>query len=318
MTTFHFLTFLPSFSLICIYIYNYLSLNFKNTFNSKNKTQLFFNNYSESLVIFKMQLILFFILKFFCFKPTLISSNYFKITEISYLYELLLIFFFYLFISSLNLKFFKNEHWTAGICLTFLTTTLLVHANDLFMLYILIELNAYLFIFISLAQIHVLSKNQQKSITLSITVNFILNFYSSFLFFCALSYLFYTTGNFIFLLTFNKTAQILFFFFLLLKISLGPWLYFGGIVYSGFQLPTLLFYSFIYLFGLFPKLVELFLIFSTYELSVLFISVSIMYVFYILSTLDYIKSLKIFLAYSTSIFSSYILFILSFIYVFTI
>lgn len=84
--------------------------------------------------------------------------------------------------------------------------------------YLMIEINSYLFIFLSITQAFSVNRTQRFSIVNSALINFVLNFLSSLAFFIVVSYTYYSQGG----LSLFFEGNVFFIFFLLLKISLGP------------------------------------------------------------------------------------------------
>lgn len=207
------------------------------------------------------------------------------------------IFFFLSLIYVLFLsKYTLNSHFSYGSYFSIIFGILLLLSTDIVNFFFLMEVNTYLFLYLSICQLY-FANNMQKSIINSTLIVFIINFFSSFFFFLIIYYLCYSYGfN---LLILEDSLANYFCLFLTLKFLSGPWVYFGVEVYKGYKYITLALYTTIYLVLLLPKI---FLIIDSSLTSIkLYVYTPIyLYIGVILSSIKYINSLKVFLSYSTS------------------
>lgn len=218
-----FVLFLNNFLItLSFFLYFFIKTNLSNlrSFSSK-KDKLLFNpllkssNTSGLVCFIKTQLrALLFILIFINFDLTA-QNDYFSVTNFKITLIIILFSFFLFIISFINVN---NDHWLLGAYLTVLISPFIILSNDLLYTYILIEINAYSFIFLSITQGFTVNRTQRFSIVNSALINFVLNFLSSVLFFITLSTLYYYEGG----LSIFFSGNVFFVFFLLLKISLGP------------------------------------------------------------------------------------------------
>ena len=289
-----------------VFLFTYLKINILNVRSFNSTKDLLFKKQNiksntNTISLIKVQLTLLLLLLIFIPK-VFYTNNYVNINALNFqnlilLYLVTLLFFYN------NSSY--NSHWVLGLYSNILISPLLLCSNDLLSFYILLEINAYIFIYISITQVFFLKQNQHFSVVNSTIINFILNFFSSIFFFIALSYIYYYNSDFIFF----EQKNLFFLIFFFIKISLGPWLYISVDIYKGLTLYTLLFYTVIFLLILLPKFIEfsfkLLLFFNTYLIILI-----LLYLIFLLYSINTIYSLKVFLGYSTSITLTYIIVIL--------
>ena len=181
---------------------------------------------------------------------------------------------------------------------------LLLNSNNIFNFFFLLEVNTYLFLYLSISQVQATSNHQNQSIINAVLVAFIINFFSSICIFSSIFYLLYLNGSEVFFC--SPSLSNLFFMFFTLKLLSGPWVYFGVEVYKGFKYLTLLVYTLIFTFILIPKMFY-FLIHFNVAINLNFFFPIFFYTFTILIGTRGVNSVKVFLAYSTSFNFIYIL-----------
>lgn len=285
------------------FLYLFLRINFIKTklfFTRKDKKLNFFNNNNNMnlYIIIQLYYVILFFNFFWSFKS---YNNYFLVNNNYYfLINLLLI---------LLLIFFKfndnnNIHWLLGLYLNIITSFLFLVINDFLTIYIVLELNAYLFLYITITQLFFVKKNQKISIINSALINFILNFFSSIFFFISLYYFYFFDKN----LNNDNFINSFFLIFFLIKISLGPWLFMGFEIYKGLFINSLLVYTVIFMVVILPKFLDIFINLTFINL-ILFLPI-LFYGIFLIYTINYINSFKVFLSYSTSLTTLYLFFVL--------
>lgn len=197
-----------------------------------------------------------------------------------------------------------NNHWLFGSFFSIIFSLLLLGGNSVFNFLFLLEINTYLFLYLSICQVQSISTSQSKSVLNATLVAFIINFFSSIFIFSVVLYLLYLNGSTIFAC--DGVAASAFFFFFVLKLLSGPWVYFGVEVYKGFKYLTLLVYNLIFILVLIPKMFFFMVSFSLSVQPWVFAPI-FLYTVAVLISIRAINSLKIFLAYSTSFNFIYVL-----------
>lgn len=297
------------FITLASFIYFFVKINLANLRSFSSKKDKFLNNVllksgnvSGLISFIRTQLFgLVFLLVFVNFGLTTTNSylliNDFKINLI------ITLFLFFIFLLT-NMKI-NNEHWLLGAYLSVLTSPFLIVSNELMYTYLMIEINSYLFIFLSITQAFSVNRTQRFSIVNSALINFVLNFLSSLAFFIVVSYTYYSQGG----LSLFFEGNVFFIFFLLLKISLGPWLYMGVEIYKGFEFKTLFTYTTIFFLSLLPKFVDIFTLLVNPTFVILYIPL-LFFIVFLAYSINNINTVKVFLAYSTSIILGFIVLLL--------
>jgi hypothetical protein len=199
----------------------------------------------------------------------------------------------------------KNNHFLLNSLIVIIISCFLATTDNLLNFFFILELNTYLFLYLTVCQSHTNVSSNNKSIINSSLITFIMNFFSSILIFGAITYTYYYNGSVVFS---NSTSLIssLFYLFILLKLFSGPWVYFGVEVYKGLRFITLAFYTLVFLIVVLPKMI-LFLNFFTFTFTKAHFFPIMAYIWVIFSSINSISSLKIFLAYSTSFILIYLI-----------
>lgn len=191
----------------------------------------------------------------------------------------------------------RNSHWLFGSFFSIIFALLLLNSADIFNFFFLLEVNTYLFLYLSICQTQNTTSSQNKSVINAVLVAFIINFFSSIAIFSSIFYLLYLNGSSIFY-TSNSVSNVFFIFFAL-KLLSGPWVYFGVEVYKGFKYLTLLVYTLIFVLVLVPKMFSFIANFNISVEPYLYVPL-LLYTLTILVGTRNVNSLKVFLAYSTS------------------
>lgn len=287
-------------------IYTYMRINLLDVKSFKTQIEGLKYNFIEPVVslrpYFLAQLSALTIILHSCnFNLQVSGLMLFKSLSLSYISIL----FWIICLYYVNLKELNN-HWLVGLHLNILVAPLILFSNDFIMLYVVIELNAYIFLYICITQVFVLNTSQRFSVVNSAIISFVLNFFSSIFFFLSISFLYYYNS-----FLFDNHYMVLLLFFFLIKISLGPWLYIGVEVYKGLFFDTLLIYTLVFCLVVLPKFLTVFAGISVsfgFILSFFILGYGVFLVY----SINIVTSLKVFLSYSTSIVTTYLLLTLVF------
>jgi len=234
---------MPYLSVLVSSIYIYLRVNF---YKVKDFTSKFDSNYNNSSINFNKFIVIYLSILFLI----LISTN----TNLEFKSNIYILSYSFILIIYCNNT--SNSHWLFGGLFSIIFSVLMSQNNNLINFFFIMEINTYLFIYVSVCQAIGVTYGQKQSVVNSILITFIINFFSSICLFTCITYIIYCSGEFIFQLT--NYSSLLIFFFISIKFLSGPWVYFGVEVYKGFKYVTLLLYTLVYFIILLPKIFILF------------------------------------------------------------
>jgi len=299
------LTFLPIIVFFTMSLYTYIIfiwhqhslqkdiLQFSWAPRSKTlKTSFILLNFLKCILFYTF---LFFIFFFYIMKVQNLNYKlfYFNNFIINQLFVFILIFMILIYTFIISPYFFLNKSIDTGlfIILLILSSINLLTSNNILTIFINLEIFNILIIYSFLISSYV-SINVKKNINFKInwllkstSYQFILNFFTSIIFFFLFNMLliYSNSTNFIFLSFFSNlninlfnTYLSLFYFSIFIKFGIGPWIFFKIEIYQGFNLFLLMIYTIIYFLIILIFFLNLFIIFNaniSYILLMFFINI---------------------------------------------